>query len=132
MPAPCRPGRSLGDWERGGAGRWISGAALYDACVAGRISKDEVAHVAALARLALTDDELELFTGQLAAVLDHAADVEALDTTGVAPTAHPLSLRNVVRPDVLRASLDRDEALASAPEVEAGRFRVPPVLGETP
>jgi aspartyl/glutamyl-tRNA(Asn/Gln) amidotransferase C subunit len=60
--------------------------------MAERITKDTVAHVAKLARLALTDDELELFTGQLAAVLEHAEDVEALDTSGVPPTAHPLEV----------------------------------------
>ncbi len=100
--------------------------------VGGRISRDDVAYVAGLARLGLTDDELELFTGQLAAVLDHAADVEALDTDGVVPTAHPLPLANVLRDDVVRPGLDRDEVLAAAPAVEDQRFRVPPVLGEHP
>jgi aspartyl-tRNA(Asn)/glutamyl-tRNA(Gln) amidotransferase subunit C len=102
------------------------------AVMAGRISRDDVAYVAGLARLELTEDELELFTGQLAAVLDHAADVEALDTDGVVPTAHPLPLANVLRDDVVWAGLDRDEVLAAAPAVEDHRFRVPPVLGEQP
>ena len=97
-----------------------------------RLTRDEVAHVARLARLELTDDELDLFTGQLAAVLDHAADVEALDVAGVPPTAHPYELANVARPDVVRPSLDRDEVLAAAPAVEDGRFKVPPILGEEP
>ena len=96
------------------------------------ISRDDVAHVAHLARLRLTDDELEQFTGQLAAVLAHAADVEALDVTGIEPTAHPLPLRNVARLDVIRPSVDRAEVLASAPSVEAGQFRVPSLLGEEP
>jgi aspartyl-tRNA(Asn)/glutamyl-tRNA(Gln) amidotransferase subunit C len=96
------------------------------------ISRDDVAYVARLARLELSDDELELFTGQLAAVLDHAADVEALDTEGVEPTAHPLPLANVLRDDVVRPGLDRDEVLAAAPAVEDHRFKVPPVLGEHP
>jgi aspartyl-tRNA(Asn)/glutamyl-tRNA(Gln) amidotransferase subunit C len=96
------------------------------------ISRDEVAHVARLARLVLSDDELDRFTGQLAAVLDHARDVEALDVADVAPTAHPYPLRNVLRADEVRPSLDRDEVLASAPAVEDGRFKVPPVLGEPP
>jgi aspartyl-tRNA(Asn)/glutamyl-tRNA(Gln) amidotransferase subunit C len=91
-----------------------------------------VAHVARLARLELSEDELELFTGQLADVLDHANDVAALDTSGVPPTAHPLPLANVFREDVPRPSLDRDEVLAEAPEAEAGRFRVPRILGEAP
>ena len=96
------------------------------------ISRADVAHVAKLARLELTDDELEMFTGQLAAVLEHAADVEALDTEGVPPTAHPLPLQNVFRDDVPRPSLDRDEVLAMAPEAEDRRFRVPRILGEAP
>jgi len=96
----------------------------------GRISRDDVSHVARLARLGLTDDELERFTEQLAAILDHAADVAALDTTDVAPTAHPLPLRNVMRDDVEVASLDRDEVLAQAPAVEDGRIRVPRIISE--
>ncbi|MFP5325978.1 MAG: Asp-tRNA(Asn)/Glu-tRNA(Gln) amidotransferase subunit GatC, partial [Acidimicrobiia bacterium] len=63
-----------------------------------RISREQVAHVAHLARLALTDEEIDLFTGQLAAVLEHAEEAEALDTEGVPPTAHPLPLENVLRP----------------------------------
>ena len=97
-----------------------------------RITKETVAHVAKLARLAITDDELELFTGQLAAVLEHAEDVEALDTAGVPPTAHPLAIVNVLREDVIVPSLDRDEVLAAAPSVEDGRFRVPSILGIDP
>ena len=100
--------------------------------MAGRITRDDVAHVARLARLRLTDDELERFTEQLGAILDHAADVAALDTTDVPPTAHPLPLRNVLRPDVPRPSLDRAEVLAVAPAVEDDRFAVPPILGEEP
>ncbi len=97
-----------------------------------RISPEEVAHVARLARLTLTADELERFTGQLGAVLDHAQDVAALDTAGVPPTAHPLPLANVWREDVVVAGLDRDEVLSQAPSVEADRFRVPRILGEAP
>lgn len=97
-----------------------------------RITRDEVAHVARLARLELTDAELDEFTGQLAAVLEHAADVEALDVADVAPTAHPYPLRNVLREDEAWPGLDRDEVLAQAPAVEGGRFKVPPVLGEMP
>jgi aspartyl-tRNA(Asn)/glutamyl-tRNA(Gln) amidotransferase subunit C len=97
-----------------------------------RISRDEVAHVANLARLQLTDDELDHFTEQLAAVLDHAADVEALDVSGVEPTAHPYELVNVMRADEVHATLDRSEVLDQAPSAEDGQFRVPPVLGEAP
>ncbi|HEX5266140.1 MAG TPA: Asp-tRNA(Asn)/Glu-tRNA(Gln) amidotransferase subunit GatC [Acidimicrobiales bacterium] len=97
-----------------------------------RISRDDVAHVAHLARLALSDDEIDLFAGQLAAVLEHAEDVAALDTSGVAPTAHPLPVRNVLRPDEPGPCLDREEVLAEAPQAEEGRFRVPRILGEEP
>jgi len=96
------------------------------------ISRADVAHVARLARLDLTDDELEQFTVQLGAVLEHARDVEALDTAGVPATAHPLPLRNVLREDRVVPGLDREEVLAQAPAVEADRFKVPRILGEAP
>jgi len=88
--------------------------------------------VAKLARLALTDTELDSLTSELGAILEHAAQVSALDTAGVPPTAHPLPLVNVFRADVARAGLPRDEVLAAAPEAEDGRFRVPRILGEAP
>ncbi len=97
-----------------------------------RLSRADVAHVAALARLELTEEELDLFTGQLAAVLDHAADVAALDLDGVSMTAHALAVTNVLRPDEPRPVLDRDEVLSQAPAVEDHRFRVPRILGEAP
>ncbi len=97
-----------------------------------RISRDDVAHVAALARLKLTEDELGRFTDQLAAVLEHAADIEALDLDDVTPSWQPYPLHNVLRDDDVVPSLDRDEVLAQAPDVEDDRFRVPPVLGEAP
>jgi aspartyl-tRNA(Asn)/glutamyl-tRNA(Gln) amidotransferase subunit C len=98
----------------------------------GRISRDDVAHVARLALLDLTDDELGMFTEQLAAVLDHAADVAALDLAGVPPTSHPLPLRNVLRADEPGTPLDRAEVLAQAPAAEGDRFRVPAILGDEP
>jgi len=94
------------------------------------ISRDDVLHVAKLARLELSEAELELFTPQLAAVIEHAADVEALDLADVPPTAHPYPLRNVFRDDEIRPSVDRDEVLSQAPAVEDGRFKVPAILGE--
>ena len=97
-----------------------------------RISRADVEHVAMLARLALTDDEIEQLTGELGAILDHAARVSALDTADVPPTAHPLPLVNVLRHDEPRPSLDRDEVLAEAPAAEDGQFRVPRILGEAP
>jgi aspartyl-tRNA(Asn)/glutamyl-tRNA(Gln) amidotransferase subunit C len=95
-----------------------------------RISRADVVHVARLARLRLTDDELEQFTSQLGDILDHAAGVAALDTAGVPPTAHPLPLHNVLRDDVVVPSLDRDEVLAQAPAVEDGRIRVPRIISQ--
>jgi aspartyl-tRNA(Asn)/glutamyl-tRNA(Gln) amidotransferase subunit C len=97
-----------------------------------RLTREQAAHVAHLARLDVTDEELDLYTEQLAAVLEHAADVAALDLRGVPPTAHPLPIDNVLRDDVVEASLDRDEVLAQAPAVEDGRFKVPRILGEAP
>lgn len=95
-----------------------------------RLTRADVAHVAHLARLALTDDELEKYTGELAGILAHADDIAALDLHGVPPTAHPLPVVNVLRPDVVRASVDRDEVLAQAPAAESGRFRVPAILAD--
>ena len=92
------------------------------------LTRADVEHVARLARLALTDDEVDRLTGELAAVLDHARDVAALELDGVPPTAHPLPLRNVLRADEVRPSLDRDEVLDAAPATEDGRFRVPRIL----
>jgi aspartyl-tRNA(Asn)/glutamyl-tRNA(Gln) amidotransferase subunit C len=97
-----------------------------------RLTRDDAAYVARLARIDLTDKELEQFAGQLATVLEHAAQVAALDTEGVAPTARPLPLQNVTRADEPVPSLDRDEVLAQAPAVEDGRFKVPRILGEAP
>ena len=97
-----------------------------------RITRDEVIHVARLARLELTEAEIDEFTGQLGDILEHAADVEALDVGDIEPTSHPLPMSNILRPDVRRPSLARDEFLAQAPAAESGQFRVPPILGEEP
>jgi aspartyl-tRNA(Asn)/glutamyl-tRNA(Gln) amidotransferase subunit C len=94
-----------------------------------RLSRHDVLHVARLARLDLTEEEIERFTDQLSAVLEHAADVAALPTEGVPPTAHPIPLENVLRDDVVHPPLEREEVLAEAPATESGRFRVPPILG---
>ena len=94
------------------------------------LSADEVAHVARLARLDLSADESERFAAQLSAVLEHVETVRRLDTTDVPPTSHALELRNVLRADEIRPSLDRDEVLAGAPDAEDGRFKVPRILGE--
>jgi len=90
------------------------------------ISRDQVLHVAKLARLALAEDELERLEGQLGAILEAVGKVAELDLDDVPPTSHPLDLVNVLAEDVPRPSLDRDVALANAPEAEDGAFRVPP------
>ena len=94
-----------------------------------RLTRSDVEHVAKLARLSLSEAEIDELTPQLAVILEHAAQVAALDTTDVPPTAHPLPLVNVLRPDVVRAGVDRDEVLANAPHAEDGRFVVPRILG---
>jgi aspartyl-tRNA(Asn)/glutamyl-tRNA(Gln) amidotransferase subunit C len=89
------------------------------------ISRDEVLHVARLARLALTDDEVERLTGELDAILEAVGIVAELDLADVEPTSHPLDLVNVWDEDVPRDSLSLEDALANAPETEDGLFRVP-------
>lgn len=96
------------------------------------ISEKEVAHVAHLARLRLSDDELGIFTRQLGAVLEHAKDVEALQLDGVEPISHPFPLENVTREDEVGEMLDRDKVLDQAPAAEDGRFQVPRILGDQP
>jgi aspartyl-tRNA(Asn)/glutamyl-tRNA(Gln) amidotransferase subunit C len=96
------------------------------------IDREQVAHVARLARLELTSEELDRSTDQLGQVLAHAADVASLDLSGVPPTTHPLPVANVLRPDEPRPGLDREEVLAAAPQVEDHRFRVPRIVGEAP
>jgi aspartyl-tRNA(Asn)/glutamyl-tRNA(Gln) amidotransferase subunit C len=103
-----------------------------DTSGAGRISLDEVRHVARLARIELTDDEIVTLQGELSALLDHVDKVRRLDTADVLPTAHPLPLSNVLRADEVRPGLERDAALAAAPAVEGHRFLVPSILGEAP
>ena len=89
------------------------------------ISRDEVLHVARLARLDLTDDEVERFRGQLDAILEAVSKVSELDLSDVEPTAHPLELLNVWAEDEPRPSLAPDEALANAPDRSGDLFRVP-------
>jgi aspartyl-tRNA(Asn)/glutamyl-tRNA(Gln) amidotransferase subunit C len=96
------------------------------------LRREDVAHVAKLARLIMSDAELDMFTEQLGQVLDHASDMNALDLEGVVATAHPFGLINVVREDELRACLDHDVVMAMAPDAEDGRFAVPRILGEAP
>jgi aspartyl-tRNA(Asn)/glutamyl-tRNA(Gln) amidotransferase subunit C len=94
-----------------------------------RISKSDVSKVATLARLILTDDELATATAELGAMLDHFADIDALDLDDVEPMMQPTPLANVMREDIVGVTLDRDEVLGQAPLAEDGRFRVPPIVG---
>ena len=94
------------------------------------ISSDEVKHVAYLARLRLTSEELVTFTDQLRAVLDHAKDVEALELDDVEPMSHPLPIENTMRKDIPNPMLKPSDFLPQAPTVEGGRFLVPKILGE--
>jgi len=95
-----------------------------------QISRDEVAHLARLARLALTDDELDSYAGQLDAILGHVSQIQAVDVTGVEATDNPLKDFNVFRSDVVEPCLTQEQALAEAPKSAEGRFAVPRILGE--
>jgi aspartyl-tRNA(Asn)/glutamyl-tRNA(Gln) amidotransferase subunit C len=94
------------------------------------LSRAEVAHLGRLARLALTQDELDHYTEQLGVILDAVARVSEVAAADVPPTSHPLPITNVTRPDEVMPHLRQDEALAGAPAVEADRFRVPRILDE--
>lgn len=94
------------------------------------ITRDEVAHLARLARLAVTDAELDVFAGQLDVILGAVARVGEVAADEIPPTSHAVPLQNVFRPDELRMCLTQEQALAGAPAAEEGRFRVPQILGE--
>ncbi|MCP2255843.1 aspartyl/glutamyl-tRNA(Asn/Gln) amidotransferase subunit C [Prauserella aidingensis] len=94
------------------------------------ISRDEVAHLAKLARMAVTEEELDTFAGQLDQILDAVAEVGEVAGDDIPPTSHAVPLTNVFRPDEVRPGLSQDEALSGAPAAEEGRFRVPRILGE--
>jgi aspartyl-tRNA(Asn)/glutamyl-tRNA(Gln) amidotransferase subunit C len=89
------------------------------------IDREQVLHVAKLARLKLTDDEVEKMTGELSKILEHVEQMEALDLEGVEPTSHVVALENVLRKDVPRESLPRERALEQAPDATDDGFRVP-------
>jgi aspartyl-tRNA(Asn)/glutamyl-tRNA(Gln) amidotransferase subunit C len=94
------------------------------------ISRDDVAHLARLARLAVTDEELDLFAGQLDVILGAVARVGEVAAADIPPTTHAVPLSNVLRPDVIADSLPREAVLAGAPAVEEEKFRVPRILDE--
>lgn len=93
-----------------------------------KITLAQVHHVAKLARLALSDAELETMREQLSRILGHVASLDALDVADVPPTSHAVPMEAPMRPDVLRDSLPRSELLAAAPATEAGAFAVPKVM----
>jgi aspartyl-tRNA(Asn)/glutamyl-tRNA(Gln) amidotransferase subunit C len=94
------------------------------------ITRDEVAHLARLSRLALTDDELDHYATQLDAIIESVAKVAEVAVEDVPPSSHALPLTNVFRPDEVRPSLTTEQALSGAPAVQDDRFRVPRILGE--
>jgi aspartyl-tRNA(Asn)/glutamyl-tRNA(Gln) amidotransferase subunit C len=89
------------------------------------IDRDQVLHVARLARLRLSDDEVERMTGELSHILEHVERMDSLDLDGVEPTSHVVDLHNVLREDVPRPSLPREQALEQAPDHAPEGFRVP-------
>jgi aspartyl-tRNA(Asn)/glutamyl-tRNA(Gln) amidotransferase subunit C len=97
--------------------------------VSERITTADVVKVANLARLGVTAEEVQRMTGQLDGMLEHFADIDALDLSDVEPMTQPFPLVNVLRDDVVAPCLDRDEVLAQAPAAQDGRFRVPPTVG---
>ncbi|NHA68060.1 Asp-tRNA(Asn)/Glu-tRNA(Gln) amidotransferase subunit GatC [Phycicoccus flavus] len=94
------------------------------------LTRDDVAHLAGLARIDLSDDELDRMVGELGVILESVATVQQAPTDGVEPMSHPLPLVNVTRPDVVRPSLTPEQALAGAPDAAQQRFSVPRILEE--
>lgn len=92
----------------------------------------DIAHVAKLARIALTPEELEQYARQLGDILEHAERVQAIATPEIPPTSHPLPMTNAFRDDEVRPSLDRSEVLEMAPDAVGEYFRVPRILGDQP
>ena len=92
------------------------------------LSREEVLHVAKLARVGLSEADIEMFQGQLSQILDYFRNLQELDTAGVPPTAHVLPLQNVMRADEAAPSFSQGEILANAPQSEEGQLRVHAVL----
>ena len=103
---------------------------LHDRHCMTAISRDDVAHLAHLARLAVTEQELDLFAGQLDVILASVAHVADVAADDIPPTTHAVPLTNITRPDVIGPSLHPQDVLAAAPAAEGGRFRVPRILNE--
>src|SRR5262249_59134130 len=121
----CRSGgpkpRSWGRKRDSREGTWSMG---------GGITRDEVAHLARLARLAVTEQELDVFADQLDVILQSVSRIQQVAAADIPPTSHAVPLTNVFRPDEVRPSLPRAEVLAAAPAAEDDRFRVPRILDE--
>lgn len=94
------------------------------------ISEEAVRHIALLSRLECDDEEIRKFSGELNSILQYVEKLKELDTDDVEPTSHALRQKNVFRQDVARPSLSNPEALANAPDSEAGHFKVPPIIQE--
>ena len=92
------------------------------------LTRDEVLHIARLARVGLSEEDVARFQEQLSTILDHFTLLQQVDTEGVPPTSHTLDLKDVARPDIVRDSFPREEILANAPLAEEGHFRVRAVL----
>jgi aspartyl-tRNA(Asn)/glutamyl-tRNA(Gln) amidotransferase subunit C len=91
------------------------------------ITKEQVEHVAKLARLSLTEEEVELYTKQLSKILDYIDQLNEVDTSGVEPMTQPIPKINVMRDDVVKKQFQREEMLKNAPHEEYGFFRVPKI-----
>lgn len=94
------------------------------------IGRDDVARLADLARIQLTDEEIDRLPGEFDAIMDAVASVSEVATADVPATSHPIAMTNVFREDVVTDTLSQEQALAGAPEAEDGRFAVPQILGE--
>ncbi|WP_018923583.1 Asp-tRNA(Asn)/Glu-tRNA(Gln) amidotransferase subunit GatC [Salsuginibacillus kocurii] len=93
-----------------------------------RVNKEQIEHVAHLARLELKEDEIDAVTKKLDDIIDFAEQLQELDTTNVEPITHVVDIRNILREDEVKPSLDREDALKNAPDQEDGQFKVPAIL----
>ncbi len=93
-----------------------------------KITRTEVEHVSRLARLALSEEELDSFTGEMDAILDYVEQLNALDTDGIIPTAHAVPMENAFRPDEIRPGFTTEQALSNAPDATDSAFRVRRVI----
>ncbi|WP_249871768.1 Asp-tRNA(Asn)/Glu-tRNA(Gln) amidotransferase subunit GatC [Oceanobacillus saliphilus] len=95
------------------------------------ISKEQVKHVAHLARLAVTDEEVDKLSDELSAIIDYAEQLNELDTDGIEPTTHVLDLKNIMRKDEAKEWITQEDALKNAPDHHGGQFRVPSIMADS-